>query len=150
MGCDIHYMVQIQTSPGIWKNRPDWKFFDGRSYNLFGVLANVRNYGELPYISDPRGFPEDVELDDTICAYEILGRWLGDHSFTYLTLAELLSFDYDQKCFNKRDLQTEPEPLRDYLPDEYFVNLKQLEYEMKYCGNNLTPHDVRILIGFDN
>ena len=31
-----------------------------------------------------------------------------------------------------------------------FADLKQLEYEMKYCGNNLTPHDVRILIGFDN
>jgi hypothetical protein len=149
MGCDIHYMAQVQIEPGKWVFRPDWKFYNDRSYNLFGVLANVRNMGKFPYISEPRGFPLDTELDDYDSS-AILGRWMGDHSYTWLSLRELVEFDYDQIVTSQRDGETGP--LRDFLPSEYFSNLAILKHELRYVLDTdcLSLDDVRILIGFDN
>lgn len=61
--------------------------FDSRNYDLFGVLANVRNgtWGAmlLP-IADPRGLPIDK---DSI-------GYLGDHSFSWVTLRELQDYPW--------------------------------------------------------
>ena len=74
--------------------------YDGRNYNLFAILANVRNgYGfagietgsGFNCIQEDRGLPEDVsnevetELDD-----EYL------HNIGYITLRELVEFDWNQ------------------------------------------------------
>lgn len=71
------------------------EFYEGRNYDVFAILADVRNGrgfagfdtgdGFIPY-DDPRGLPEDVS--------EIVKRksdgWGSDgHSRTYFTLAEL-------------------------------------------------------------
>ena len=78
------------------------EFWEGRSYDLFAILANVRNGrgfagcktgdGFVP-MTDDRGIPEDVSAEGR----EYLDSYGGDgHSHTYMTLAEILSYDWDQ------------------------------------------------------
>jgi hypothetical protein len=79
----------------------DW-VYTGRNYDLFAILADVRNgrgfagvvTGEgFNPIDDPRGVPEDAS------AYvkEECERWDGDgHSHSYMTLRDLKEYDWDQ------------------------------------------------------
>jgi hypothetical protein len=96
-----------------------------RNYNLFAVLGDVRNgfgfagvktsSGFEP-ISSSRGLPEDAgfEMDKHFnirCAQHSTGsreedesiwdcnecHWFGDHSHSYVTLRELLDYDWDGK-----------------------------------------------------
>lgn len=110
MGCDIHMYVEFKHYEQ-WKNcdyfmfnpsfRPSCRegfdnnryslvpFFDARYYDLFSVLANVRNYADTDYISEPRGLPEDVSYFIE-CEYE---DWEDDaYSASYFTLKELIDF----------------------------------------------------------
>lgn len=79
----------------------DW-VYDGRNYDLFAILANVRNgfgfggcdtgNGFMP-ISESKGVPMD--------ASEFVQRkneeWDGDgHSHSYLTVKELVEYNWDQ------------------------------------------------------
>jgi hypothetical protein len=68
-----------------------------RDYDLFAILANVRNgrgFGSIKTgegfdsISDGRGLPDDISTGarDTGCT--------GDHSETWCSLAEILAFDW--------------------------------------------------------
>lgn len=82
--------------------------YQGRNYCLFGQLANVRNGsgfagcdtgdGFRP-IAMPRGYPEDIQFDKHF-EDEIEGTWMGDHSHSWLTLSELLTYglEQDTKC----------------------------------------------------
>ena len=121
MGADIHFYVEKQVN-GVWQSADKWtpnrfageegepplsldykdRFYDSRNYNLFGILANVRNGsgfagcdtgdGFVP-ISDPRGLPEDVS--EQVKADS--DRWGVDgHSHSWLTVAELLAYDWTQ------------------------------------------------------
>ena len=126
MGCDIHIAIQCQEPDGQWANVPwqhVWSFkgadaavegipvapdvFRNRNYDLFGILANVRNgsgfagikTGEgWPSIAPDRGWPEgfSVESLGPDPRYPQGGnRDLGDHSFTWVSLDELKAFDWD-------------------------------------------------------
>ncbi len=113
MGCDIHIQIERRVN-GKWERvpwrdtyrfagAPFWESgqllmpegFDGRNYNLFGVLADVRNgtWGEpVTPISQPRGFPADMVdplPEDGDDAYR-----LGDHSYSWLSLAEIDAYDW--------------------------------------------------------
>lgn len=114
MGCDIHSFVEIKRD-GKWeqvnpeltldtfdrermgKSRGSRSPFNWRSYGMFGFLAGVRNYSEVPPISAPRGLPSDLsasirtEFDD-----------LNDHSASWLSLAELMAYDYSIKFSDMR------------------------------------------------
>ena len=62
---------------------------DGRNYDLFATLANVRNYNNNPYIDKPRGIPEDA------CARteRDFREWGDDaHSASWFTLKELIEW----------------------------------------------------------
>lgn len=73
-----------------------------RNYDVFAQLANVRNgrgfagcltgEGFVP-IAEPRGLPEGVPRGGDDDSDE---PWLGDHSFSWLLLAELLAYDLDR------------------------------------------------------
>lgn len=99
----------------------EWNSKDGsveselgdRSYLRFAILGNVRNgrgfagvytHDPVPYISDCRGLPEDLKYppaksykyfedyqDDPDC---LKAMWFGDHSFSWVTLRELMEYDY--------------------------------------------------------
>lgn len=121
MGCDIHSIGQV-FKDGKWVTVLQDVAGDGRSYNTFTLLANVRNYGEgLVPFAEARGLPEDLTLGSAneygsvnveiqagtptskatyawdrkygeVREKELLAAtsvWLGDHSHSYFTLAEL-------------------------------------------------------------
>lgn len=125
MGCDIHITIQVQDGLNwqevLWQSTPyDFKGapkivegipvapkgFDGRNYDLFAVLANVRNGRGFvgvetgsgwPSIAPDRGLPPGFDI--TVSAnpqYPEDGpRYMGDHSFTWVGLDELKAFNWD-------------------------------------------------------
>lgn len=110
MGCDIHTRVEFQNREGNWicgdffRINPYYKASDpyeidpmmvvevggDRNYRLFAVLANVRNYDDIPYIDNPRDIPDDA------CARTRRDYlfWQEDaHSASYFTLKELIEWN---------------------------------------------------------
>lgn len=101
MGCDIHMVVEkfdyVDDS-----SRKAWQLINGhdgsysnRNYDLFAVLADVRNAEKgdpdyIPPISKARGFPDDV----TDAARAQL-KESADHSFSHVTLEEVLAYGWD-------------------------------------------------------
>lgn len=172
MGCDIHSRVQIQQKDGTWKtvvarifptsyallfdegvelNEPTSEPFDWRSYGMFAFLADVRNYSHVPPISQPRGLPKDLGVTDP----NQLEDYFGDHSFSWLSLDELLAFNYDQTFENRRTMRDGngaadagsgngiKTTFREFLGPLFFRDLdiiRQVAREEK----------ARIVFGFDN
>lgn len=114
MGCDIHLYVERRVN-GVWESADMWiiepdygddivevpyesKFYKGRNYHLFAVLADVRNYLDLPSISNPRGLPDDITENP---------RRISDsepeffHTRSWLTLAEIFEYDWTIKVPNR-------------------------------------------------
>lgn len=112
MGCDIHSVAQV-LKDGQFVTVATEIDGDHRSYNTFAILADVRNghgfagirtgSGFIP-IAERRGLPEDfATVDDYehpvdftwFYAYDTAKedpqttRWMGDHSHSWLTLAEI-------------------------------------------------------------
>ena len=117
MGTDIHGVWQKKVADK-WEDISS-NYEQERHYQLFAVLAGVRNgYGfagvptgeTVSPISEPRGLPEDFLLVgvDThpILSLDILDPrrrkwqaldkpleiWMGDHSYSWLTGEEMLSW----------------------------------------------------------
>lgn len=118
MGCDIHFYVEHLDEDGDWRlaHKPEVKYagkeyqyeanyygYDGRNYDLFAVLADVRNGvgfagvvtgQKLPIIDDPRGLPDDV----TQVVAEESEEWgIDGHSHSWFTLRELKEFDWGSR-----------------------------------------------------
>lgn len=118
MGTDIHMTFEARRD-GKWTNMDKFKvdedgymsnydnrLYSDRNYDLFAILANVRNGhgfagvdtgdGFIP-ISEPRGAPDDMD--------ETTSKWLeggaGDHSGSWLTVAEMLAYDWTQKTVKR-------------------------------------------------
>ncbi len=81
----------------------DKPYYDGRNYNLFAILADVRNGrgfagiktgdGFNP-IAPPRGLPDDVSPEVKAES----DSWSCDgHSHSHFTLREILDYDWNQK-----------------------------------------------------
>jgi hypothetical protein len=111
MGCDIHIIVERQKPDASWERvwLHDWDvpdlegtpdIFRNRNYDLFGILADVRNGTGFagcvtgsgwPSIAPDRGIPSDSTVTDE----ERDDYTIGDHSFTWVSLDELKAFDWD-------------------------------------------------------
>ena len=115
MGCDIHFYVEKKEA-GKWVTADKWsnpysddhkdvdskdEFYGNRNYDLFAILANVRNgygfagsptgFGFVP-ICEPKGFPEDAcEEVKELCEH------CGEHTPSWLTLKEILDYDWTQR-----------------------------------------------------
>ncbi len=151
MGCDIHAYAEI-------KEKGKWEFtginpFDFRSYGLFGFLAGVRNYSEAEPIAKERGVPSDLSPEVS----ESNESWDSDgHSHSWVSLKELLDFDYEKKFHDMRVTrdgngaararsldEAEHTTYREFLGHGYFKDLD----ELKELGD---PANVRIVFWFDN
>lgn len=112
MGTDIHMIAEVRKN-GVWHTILDNIFigwggtsfheetcvpYSDRNYNLFAILAGVRNgtgfagcrIGEkFNPISETKGYPEDMCKDsESYLSYE--------HSASWLTLKEIFDFDWNQ------------------------------------------------------
>jgi hypothetical protein len=153
MGTDISSYVEIHRD-GRWIVPSEVRFkpideyedgsapFQGRDYGLFGFLADVRNYAECPTITPCRGLPDDVS-DEVAKKYDSQSEFVFGTS--WLTLAELLAYDYDRTFVNQRPSpwQMPHATVRDFLGDRYFERLAEL-------GNLGAPDEVRVVFWFDS
>lgn len=98
MGCDIHAFAERRNAAGKFE-QVRLKFFDFRSYGIFAFLAGVRNYSDVTPISEPRGLPEDAG-EAVRAAFEYWG--CDAHTPSWLTLEELLAFNYDAMTEDRR------------------------------------------------
>lgn len=177
MGCDIHSFVEVKKD-GKWikddaEQFPCYKSLDSepfgtRCYSMFGFLADVRNYSNCPVIHKPKGLPIDSDYlneyvnpdDDKYCRplrdelYDC-----GYHSHSYLSVAELLAFDYDQKFEDLRCEETignvtncaaiakpgngEITTVREFLKSSYFFEHLEI---LKTLGH---PDNVRVVFYFN-
>lgn len=121
MGCDIHLFVERKVD-GKWISADKWtpypyreegdvkqfwvayddRFYRDRNYDLFGMLANVRNgvWGDgFNPIAAPKGLPCDVSPE----VKREYSDWGEDgHSHSWLTLAELKAYDWEgQKTIHR-------------------------------------------------
>lgn len=112
MGTDIHMLAEVRKD-GRWQpayplQAHEWRDgelgyphpYNDRNYDLFAMLADVRNgygFAGIPTgagfvpLAPQRGLPTDL-CDE----YRALDYELGDHSQTWVTLAELLDYDWSQ------------------------------------------------------
>ncbi|MFG6661151.1 hypothetical protein [Sulfitobacter sp. 915] len=104
MGCDIHIYTERKSAEG-YELVKGAKFiegpdpFDWRSYGMFGFLAGVRNYSAVTPIADPRGLPRDVSTE----VAEEYETWSRDaHSASWISVSELVAFDYGQVIEDRR------------------------------------------------
>lgn len=110
MGCDIHCYVERREKNGEWTSAEKWSkrqrisapYLENRNYDLFAILASVRNghgfagvktgSGFVP-ISPPRGLPADTSPQVRAEGE----RWEGGgHSHSHLTVAEIMAYDWTQ------------------------------------------------------
>jgi hypothetical protein len=126
VGCDIHLFVEKRNEKGAWEVQLEMEdetlkwtdqngekrekvyrrnrfTYDGRNYDLFAMLANVRNgsafagvktgVGFVP-IDHPRGLPDDVSED----VAEESDEWgIDGHSHSWILLTEWLDYDLDHQ-----------------------------------------------------
>lgn len=158
MGCDIHEYFEIRDS-GIWTYTEllpfiDWDtatfqeeevFFQHpalilRNYALFSMLANVRNKFSIKPFALPRDIPDDASEVVRLAWQE--GRELWEHDTSWLTLEELLSFDWNQTIDDYYGEKSVPYG----AAVDRFVTVT-LPYPKTLVAD---PADLRMIFWFDN
>lgn len=64
--------------------------YDEKNYNLYAILANVRNDYDIMPIKFPRGLPDDVSKEIYDENFES-----GGHNVSYYTFQELMDYDWE-------------------------------------------------------
>ena len=82
-----------------WSGIDEVTPFTERHFGVFGFLGNVANYAAIPPIARRRGLPEDAS-PDTLTDFHAAGPTASQGS--WLTLRELLDYDYDKRFENRR------------------------------------------------
>lgn len=151
MGCDIHMCMERNrtiNSEKSWRNVDYFQHngysdyyddepvlnlvpvYDGRNYNLFALLAGVRNRSNVKPIDQPRGIPDDIS-NITKKEYE---QWIGDaHSTSYFTVKEIMDFHKvnPTKIFHGMISPQQQEELKNgILPDTWCGGTNQPGYQM--------------------
>lgn len=106
------------------------RFYFGRNYILFGVLANVRWKPACGPISEPKGFPDDAS-EELITEYKSWGR--DAHSSSYFTLKELQDVDWEK-----------------YIPTDTYMDSFRTKTMEKMSHVDPNPENVRCVFWFDN
>jgi hypothetical protein len=124
MGCDIHIVAQRKDHNGVYGDLC-LDVFDYRSYSLFAFLAGIRNYSAIKPIAEPRGLPDGFNLD-----YDS-----ETHNHSWLSIKELVEFDYEQELEDRRCAGGDTAPFgmgikmtyREYLGNHFFEDLATLK-----------------------
>lgn len=145
MGCDIHFYVERKVD-GKWVTADTWtpdeydagrmcvpyktRLYRDRNYDLFAMLANVRNgYGfagcdtgdGFKPLSEPKGLPADVSPEVKAES----DHWGVDgHSHSWLTLTELKAYDWHGQKTNHRG----------YVDQYEYAAFKDKGKPMAWCG----------------
>jgi hypothetical protein len=126
MGCDIHVMVEVKTKGG-------WQSFDhpriDRFYSLFARLANVRNYGDVIPLAEPRGVPDDCS--------EATRIYLDDddfHSHSWVSSSEWDAIISEPAYGGKRGELSDVVPWE--LSDVSFRDERLLDYRLVFAFDN--------------
>ncbi|CAM4225477.1 hypothetical protein DEMA109039_11990 [Deinococcus marmoris] len=127
--------------------------FMGRDYELFAILAGVRNHLRVQPISPPRGIPRDAG-EAVRAAWATAQKYPEVHTPSWLSLQELLDFDWNQSLIHRvsgdeEALRPHSEQFltyRDAVSDNNFVNrgLAQLQTLVE------NPADLRMVFWFDS
>lgn len=170
MGVDIMYKVEVQNKEGKWhaveienpyitykdedgkEFHPFVSLYDGRDYELFGILAGVRD-DTYNQIDDTRGLPKDVSPEtkakhdkyadcytaETWYSYNELYLW-GQNKDNFLP-------DYyeDLEEDEQRAVRRESEEVRARF--NHFATCVLLEGQM--AASYVPAQDVRVVMWFD-
>src|SRR5215470_6254142 len=112
MGCSIQAALEIRrkgkwaiverpnkyfgkwSREGFWDREPELtasiQFDSEKDYDLFAILADVRNGYELEPMSRGRGIPDDISPEGAAAI-------ASDHSHTWITLADVLAYGWTRK-----------------------------------------------------
>ena len=169
MGCDIHLMVEFKGKY-CWKNGGSIDV--GRNYELFAILADVRNYHDIPHIEIKKIQDASSEFDSWFTSYEE-----DAHSPNCATLSELIKYYEDNKnktIYNDRlimerdkngkilstcahggsnDFELEEVgecSIFGEFGDTYFTNLITRLHQFKKFYSVKSDDDIRIIYFFDN
>lgn len=168
MGCDIHMYVEYKSTRdenSNWRcgdyfqmddpvmDKTDIKRIElsgDRNYDLFAVLADVRNYDLVDYISEPRGLPNDA----TEFVKREYADWAEDaHSCSYFTLQELIDYQEEHKPIDFLG-HSILQPLIDKLKQRANDLNLIWDFEWKKYSVDSTVHKkanhIRIVFWFDN
>lgn len=166
-------MLQARQSDGYWRTVAH--DLVSQNYEVFYLLAGVRGcYGpEARPIIEPRGLPPAFEHDiqikhcDSIkleCVYHLYkldGKnhtvFLGEHTWSYLTLAELEAesrkpiteqSNYEQNGF--KVVQRKRSRARPKVPVVRRHPLSWLVHDIQRLQPGVDSTDLRLVFGFDN
>lgn len=133
MGCDIHvFCERYNKESKRWENLSLYKkneggtfkevnVYDGRDYQLFGLLAGVRSIIN-PFVI-PRGIPDDLSCE--------VSKKYGDgeyyHTSTWYDYCELNAYEY-MMCDSCKEIKK-----RDQKIDELEIQIKNM--------SQFIPHD---------
>ena len=140
MGCDIHATLEYDWNSNKKKtgNEKWWRAFArdldiDRNYQLFTILAGVRDTGIRPVIAYNRGVPEDAswEYKDDSEEYGVDG-----HSHSWVTFDELKNWGVEVKD----SYPSNPEEFRN---DDWYKTMEVL-------ADRYGDQNVRLCFYFDN
>lgn len=102
MGVDLHGMIEVrsQDPSDPWVGLEELEeLYGGRSYDLFGCLFGVRNYGNFAPLFPDRGLPADLSKEALASMHDEYAEegespWWKDAS--WCTSAELAAIDHDE------------------------------------------------------
>jgi len=84
--------LYVGEEPVVHRKQP----YSGRNYELFAILAGVRNRYDIKPIALPKGLPQDLSRE----IRQEANKWLRDERIcSYLTLAELQAYDWHGQTF---------------------------------------------------
>lgn len=165
MGTDIHIYAE-ELKNGSWE-RIKTNLPDDRDYWSFAFMAGVRNGvgfagcktgEEIKPISEPRGIPEDTCIKDTeeLDFNDPDFVWLGDHSFSWLMLSELIDLVERNPIINKEGLIS-PKVQETYTVGEPSVwcgwtnmpSYKRVHWKSRIRDLDLIPKIIEALKGYD-
>jgi hypothetical protein len=139
MGCDIHLHTEVKIG-GTWHHYSERSV--SRNYDLFALMAGVRNRTGITPISDPKGLPDDMSFMTRFAA-----RWwqVDGHSHSWLGAEEI------HKLYEL--IQDKVDLSRDfgYCFGGYWSGFHEYRNNLEEgCGIPNEVEDVRFVFWFDN